>query len=124
MSISPRYVTVTAAAGWCAPSYAGELAYERLASPPGAEYDVVSSAGELTPVRVLVNPPEPLEPPSWWTASGGNRYPAEVLEPDFPWPLPVPTVTDRRTWTPTREQRARWAEEDRWFRRQLALCVE
>jgi hypothetical protein len=102
VSVAPRYVTVTAAAGWCAPSHAGETAYERLAPPPDTN---------------------PLEPPSWWTASSGNRYPAAVLEPDFPWPLPVPTVTDRRTWTPSREQRARWAEEDLWLRTQLQLCV-
>jgi hypothetical protein len=58
-----------------------------------------------------------------WCAPSGERYPAWVLEPDCPWPLPVRTIEDYRTWTPSAEQRLRWAEEDAWLRRQVQLCA-
>lgn len=118
-------MSLTAAVGWCAPSsYAGEVAYEWAYSPPAVEeLNVVSARGERFTVRGPEPAVRPVGPPSWWTASSGNRYPAAVLEPDFPWPLPVPTLADYRTWTPSREQRARWAEEDLWLRTQLQLCV-
>jgi hypothetical protein len=57
-----------------------------------------------------------------WCAPSGARYPAWVLEVDSPWPLPVRTLADYRTWTPSCEQRTRWAEEDSWLRSQLQLC--
>lgn len=111
-------MSFTAAGGWCAPSYAGETAYERFESPPVVEeLDVVSARGE----RFTVRGPELPRPPSWWTTSSGNRYPAAVLEPDFPWLIRAPRPRERPYVTPA--MRARWAEEDLWLRTQLQLCV-
>lgn len=98
--------TLRASAGWCAPGPAhGEFSYLRVESPRSVEVEV-----------------EVPKTPTWWTASSGNRYPVAVIEPDFPWPLRAPTPRQRPHVT--REMRIRWAAEDVWLRRQLALCVE